>query len=211
LLGFAAEVALCQPGGGRGNIEFLPGGGRFSATHVPLGALIQKAYNFTSPQCHAKAEHPLSAAEMLRLLQNLLEDRFKLVLRRETKEIQASPVVLHILMTPLRSIPTTHGCGRHSYNALDLLIKDATMADLAWRLSSLTILEDHVVVDKTGLDGHYDIDLKFAGQSASAPPSDSDAPSIFTALREQLGLRLEAQKIPLEVLSVEHAERPAGN
>jgi Protein of unknown function (DUF3738) len=95
--------------GGRGNIEFLPGGGRFSATHVPLGALIQKAYNFTSPQCHAKAEHPLSAAEMLRLLQNLLEDRFKLVLRRETKEIQASPVVLHILMTPLRSIPTTHG------------------------------------------------------------------------------------------------------
>jgi Protein of unknown function (DUF3738) len=82
--------------GGRGNIEFLPGGGRFSATHVPLGALIQKAYNFTSPQCHAKAEHPLSAAEMLRLLQNLLEDRFKLVLRGETKEIQASPVVLHI-------------------------------------------------------------------------------------------------------------------
>src|ERR1700722_5790416 len=98
-----------------------------------------------------------------------------------------------------------------SYKGLDLLIQDATMADLAWRLSSLTILENHVVVDKTGLDGHYDIELKFAGQSASAPPSDSDAPSIFTALREQLGLRLDAQKIPLEVLSVEHAERPAGN
>jgi uncharacterized protein (TIGR03435 family) len=76
--------------------DFLPGGERFSATHVPLGALTQTAYNLTSPQCQAKAEHPVSAAEMLRLLQNLLEDRFKLVLRRETKEIQASPVVLHI-------------------------------------------------------------------------------------------------------------------
>jgi uncharacterized protein (TIGR03435 family) len=91
------------------------------------------------------------------------------------------------------------------------VIPDATLSDLAWRLSSLTILEDHVVVDKTGLDGHYDFELKFAAQSPNGPPPDSDAPSIFTALREQLGLRLDAQKIPLEVLSVEHAERPQGN
>ena len=85
------------------------------------------------------------------------------------------------------------------------------MADLAWRLSSLTILEDHVVVDETGLDGHYDIERKFSGVSPTEPLSGNDAPSIFTALREQLGLRLDAQKIPLEVLSVEHAERPAEN
>jgi uncharacterized protein (TIGR03435 family) len=99
----------------------------------------------------------------------------------------------------------------HSFYALDLIIKDATMADLAWRLSSLTILNNHVVVDKTGLAGHYDLELKFAGQSPTAPPPDSDAPSIFTALREQLGLRLEAQKIPLEVLSVVYADRPTEN
>jgi uncharacterized protein (TIGR03435 family) len=202
--------------------------------------LIQTAYNLTSPQCscygsavpvllenydiQAKAEHPVSAAEMLRLLQNLLEDRFKLLLRRETKELQAYAMVvdkggpkLHASLAPYINDAAplnpyhARGVEGHYYYALDLLIKNATMADLAWRLSSLTILEDHVVVDKTGLDGHYDIELKFAGQSASAPPSDSDAPSIFTALREQLGLRLEAQKIPLEVLSVEHAERPAGN
>jgi uncharacterized protein (TIGR03435 family) len=254
LLALAAEVALCQPGTsfeaasirlnkdakGRGNIEFLPGGERFSATHVPLGALIQTAYNLTSPQCscyssavpvllenydiQAKADHPVSAAEMLRLLQELLEDRFKLVLRHETKELQAYAMVLDKGGPKLHASSAAYindaaplnpyharGVEGHSYDSLDLLIKDATMADLAWRLSSLTILEDHVVVDKTGLDGHYDIELKFASESPTAPPSDSDAPSIFTALCEQLGLRLDAQKIPLEVLTVEHAERPAEN
>ena len=68
---------LCASPGGRGNIEFLPGGGRFSATHVPLGALIQTAYNLTSPQCQAKAEHPVSAAEMLRLLQSFIGGPFQ--------------------------------------------------------------------------------------------------------------------------------------
>jgi uncharacterized protein (TIGR03435 family) len=58
--------------------------------------------------------------------------------------------------------------------------------------------------------GHYDVELKFAGASPTEPLSGNDAHSIFTILREQLGLRLDAQKIPLEVLSVEHAARPAG-
>lgn len=200
LLAFAADVALCQPGTsfeaasirlnkgskGRGNIEFLPGGERFSATNVPLGALIQTAYNLTSSQCfcyssavpvllenydiQAKAEHPVSAAEMLRLLQNLLQDRFRLVLRRETKELQAYAMVVDKGGPRLHASGAVHtndaaplnpyharGVEGHSYYSLDILIKDATMADLAWRLSSLTILEDHVVVDKTGLDGHTTI------------------------------------------------------
>jgi uncharacterized protein (TIGR03435 family) len=236
----AASIRLNKDSKGRGNMEFLPGGERFSATHVPLGALIQTAYNLTSPQCscyssavpvlaenydiQAKAEHPVSAAEMLRLLQNLLQDRFKLVLRRETKELQAYAMVVDKGGPKLHASSAAHvsdaaplnpyharGVEGHSYYALDIVIKDATMADLAWRLSSLTILEDHVVVDKTGLDGHYDLDVKFSGVSPTEPLSGNDAPSIFTALREQLGLRLDARKIPLEVLSVEHAERPAGN
>jgi uncharacterized protein (TIGR03435 family) len=86
------------------------------------------------------------------------------------------------------------------------LFKDETMADYAFRLSTLVVLDGRVVVDKTGLDGHYDFDLKFAGDSSSA-----DGPAIFTALREQLGLRLEPRKIPLEFLSAERAERPAEN
>ena len=254
LLAFTAGVVLCQPAPsfevasirwnksskGRGNIEFPPGGERFSAIDVPLGALIQMAFGLTYPQCscqnaalpvlserfdvQAKAEHPVSAAEMLQLLQNLLVDRFKLVIRRETRELQAYALVVDKGGLKLRPSGVSHvddaaplnpshatGVESHSSYSLDLVIKDATMADLAWRLSSLTILENHVVVDKTGLDGHYDLELTFAGQPTDAPLSGDDAPSIFTALREQLGLRLDAQKIPLEVISVEHAEPPAEN
>lgn len=221
-------------------MEFLPGGERFSATNVPLGALVQIAYNLSNPQCscqssllpvlseryeiQAKAEHPVEAIEMLRLLQSLLADRFKLVVRRETKELQAYALVVDKGGPKLHesNVSPNHeaaplnpyharGVEGHSFYALDLIIKDATMSELAWRLSSLTILDNHVVVNETGLTGHYDFELKFAGQSPTAPPPDSDAPSIFTALREQLGLRLDARKIPLEVLSVVHAERPTEN
>jgi uncharacterized protein (TIGR03435 family) len=254
LLAFSAGLAMCQPAPsfeaasirlnksskGGGDIEFLPGAERFSATNVPLAALILTAYNLTSPQCscsskavpvlserfdiQAKAEHPVGPREMLRLLQSLLADRFKLAVRHETKDLEAYALVIDKGGPKLRPSKAPHfndaaplnpyharGVEGHSSYALDLVITDATMADLAWRLSSLTILEDHVVVDKTGLDGRYDFELKFAAQSPNGPPADSDAPSIFTALREQLGLRLDARKIPLEVLSVEHAERPARN
>src|SRR5579862_9763487 len=252
-LGFAAAAAFCQPAtsfevasirlnksGVRGNIEFLPGGERFSATDVPLGALIQMAYNLTNPQCscqrselpvlaerfdiQAKTEHPVGPGEMLRLLRSLLADRFKLAVRRETKELEAYALVVDRGGPKLHSSNVSHfhhdspvnpyharGVEGRSFYSLILVITDATLADLAWQLSSLTILDDHVVVDKTGLDGRYDFELKFAGQSPAAPPADSDAPSIFTALREQLGLRLDARKMPLEVISVEYAERPADN
>src|ERR1700685_2042472 len=167
----------------RGDIEFAPGGERFFASNVPLGALIQMAYNLTNPQCtcensaipvlaerfdiQAKAEHPMSPAEMLRMLQNLLRDRFKLAVRRETKELPAYAMVVdkggpklhpsrapHINdAAPLNPYHAWGVEGRSPSYALDLVIADATIADLAWRLSSHTILEDHVVVDKTGLDG----------------------------------------------------------
>lgn len=97
----AASIRLNKSSKGGGNVEFLPGGERFSATNVPLGALVQIAYNLSNPQCscqssllpvlserydiRAKAEHPVEAGEMLRLLQSLLADRFKLVVRRGDK------------------------------------------------------------------------------------------------------------------------------
>jgi uncharacterized protein (TIGR03435 family) len=166
----------------------------------------------------------VNPAEMRQLLQYLLQDRFKLAVRRETKELQAYAMVVDKGGPKLHSSIAPHlhdtaplnpyharGIEGRSYYALNLMIADATMADLAWRLSSLTILDDHVVVDKTGLNGHYDLELRFSGVSPTEPASGNDAPSIFTALREQLGLRLELRKIPLEFLTVEHAERPTDN
>jgi uncharacterized protein (TIGR03435 family) len=83
------------------------------------------------------------------------------------------------------------------------------------------------VVDKTGLTGKYDFTVKwtpdesqgamFKGPgsgppgSASKPPPDSSGPSIFTAIQEQLGLKLESQKGPVEILVIDHVEKPSEN
>jgi uncharacterized protein (TIGR03435 family) len=65
------------------------------------------------------------------------------------------------------------------------------------------------VVDKTGLKGTYDFTLQFTPQQSTA--TDSTAPSIFTAIQEQLGLKLESQKAPMEVIVIDHIEKPSEN
>ena len=70
------------------------------------------------------------------------------------------------------------------------------------------------VLDKTGLTGRYDIELEWTPerlQMQSAPALDAGPPSIFTALQEQLGLRLESAKGPVKTLVIDHVERPSGN
>ena len=86
----------------------------------------------------------------------------------------------------------------------------ASIGALASQLSSV---ERRSVIDKTGLTGSYDIDLKWTPDDAPVGGgADSDTgPSIFTALQEQLGLKLEAAKGPVETLVVDHAEPPSEN
>jgi len=90
------------------------------------------------------------------------------------------------------------------------------MPQLATTLSTWV---DRIVVDRTGLSGSYDVDLQWtpdqmpfglgvAPPAAAALPIDPDRPSIFTALQEQLGLKLEAQRGQVEVLVIDRAEPP---
>jgi uncharacterized protein (TIGR03435 family) len=73
------------------------------------------------------------------------------------------------------------------------------------------------VVDKTGISGGFDITFRWTPAEGEANyrdadrPLDPNAPSIFTAIQEQLGLKLEAEKGPLEVLVIDHIERPSPN
>jgi uncharacterized protein (TIGR03435 family) len=80
------------------------------------------------------------------------------------------------------------------------------------------------VLDKTGLTGRYDLTLKWTPDQnqgmmpggprpsgEDAPPADATGPSLFTAIQEQLGLKLESEKAPLDVLVVQHVERPTEN
>jgi uncharacterized protein (TIGR03435 family) len=86
----------------------------------------------------------------------------------------------------------------------------------------LSMALDRPVIDKTGIAGVFDIDLQSAVEGTrmaqSVPPDGNlrpvpsePAPSIFTAIQEQLGLKLEATKAPVEVLVIDHAEKPDAN
>jgi uncharacterized protein (TIGR03435 family) len=106
-------------------------------------------------------------------------------------------------------------CGGFSNARGQMLGSRVTMAKFA---SSLSTTVSRTVVDKTGLIGTYEVALKWVPDD-SAPPLPPDAPdapaaaaagqgpSIFTALQEQLGLRLEAQKGPVEILVIDHVEK----
>jgi len=175
----------------------------------------------------AKAGHPARPDEMLRMLRALLEDRFKLVVRRETREApvyvltvakgdpKLQPASVSERLGPSPRTPA-HAGGSELASG-HLVFRDESMADFAWALSRTGGLGDRVVVDQTGLTETYDFELMFARESAphGADPREATAvlenPSIFAALQEQLGLKLESRKAPVEFLIVEHVERPTEN
>ena len=87
--------------------------------------------------------------------------------------------------------------------------RKSSMFNLVRTLETLNFM-DRPILDRTELSGEFDFEMKFA------PPNNNgfgntSSPSIFTALQEQLGLRLEATKAPVEILVIDHAEKPDAN
>jgi uncharacterized protein (TIGR03435 family) len=94
---------------------------------------------------------------------------------------------------------------------------------MAALVSTLSMRLNRVVLDRTGLSGNFDIDLTWTPDqnqmpqgapppgAPDLPPIDPNGPSIFTAVQEQLGLKLESTKGPVEVLVIDHVERPTEN
>jgi uncharacterized protein (TIGR03435 family) len=85
-----------------------------------------------------------------------------------------------------------------------LVFRGESMREFAWALSRTAATGDRVVVDQTGLSGGYDFDLRYVREGA-------DGPSVFEAVWEQLGLRLESKKAAVEMVVIEHVERPTEN
>jgi uncharacterized protein (TIGR03435 family) len=139
-----------------------------------------------------------------------LADRFRLRTHRDTREMPVYALVAASpdkRLGPALKVSTAETRTRISPTSISAV--SMTMARLALTLS---VVVGRVVTDETGLPGTYDLELKFAPEGPlppAAPPADPDAPSIFTALREQLGLRLDGRRGPVEVLVVDGIERPA--
>lgn len=224
-----ASVRINRAEGGRASAEFAPGGERFTATNTPLGQLIVMAYGVTPRQVtpldpvvyekydiQATSDHAVSREEMLRMLQALLAERFKLRFHREMRVLPAYALVVDKrgpkLQVSKEQLPWTLSRSRgNEPRSGRIIFESESMPDFAATLSTLVVI-GRVVVDKTGLSGSYDFELNFAPPDRLSDPSMSqDAPSIFTAVQEQLGLRLELQNAPVEVLVIEHVEKASDN
>jgi len=144
------------------------------------------------------------------MLQAVLADRFQLKLHTETRELPIYNLVLAKGGSKLTESPKdknfgySTGAGKLSGNGIPL---DSLAVSLSGQVGRL-------IVNKTGLDGKYTIDLKWQPDpmAAGSSPAGNDAlPDLFTALEEQLGLKLEPAKGPVNVYIVDHAEKPSEN
>jgi uncharacterized protein (TIGR03435 family) len=163
--------------------------------------------------------------QMRERLRALLADRFQLTLHRETKEQSVYALVIgkngfKLQESDTKGAPGPRGMmrmGRGQFTGQAVQLRMLTQA-----LSSQL---GRPVIDRTGLTGSYDFKLEWTpdpGQSGpfggggppgadAPPPPDPNGPSLFTAVQEQLGLRLESQKGPVEMLVIDRVEKPSEN
>ena len=206
--------------------------GRFEATNVTPRLLILNAYGLPDFRLAnlpswagderfdvaGRSAGSVGRDEISAMVRSLLADRFQLRAHRETREL---PTYALVSASPdrrpgpsLRASAIDCSTDRSQCNTRitprSLTASGMTMARLA---ATLTGIVGRVVTDSTAMAGAYDLELAFAPEGPlppGAPPSaaDSDAPSIFTALQEQLGLKLDGRRGPVEVLVIDSIERP---
>jgi uncharacterized protein (TIGR03435 family) len=220
---------------GRHHIINAPGESRFRTVNLALRDLIQFAYglpdsqilggpawfNSTMFDIDAKSD-PLVDARLHALpteqarhrkrlmVQALLADRFQLKAHEETRQL---PVYVLIVakngpkFKPSQINGTTIDTGR---TQLHIAGSDDTVSVLARELAQVL---GRVVLTQTGLTGRYDLSLRWTPDDVAAlAPSSLDAPpGIFTAIQEQLGLKLESKKGPVPVLVIDSVEMPSAN
>jgi len=142
-------------------------------------------------------------AQLEERLQSLLEERFHLVCHREMRELPVYELVVAKGGLRMKEVPADPNFKLRMPKGR-ILANGGTTGMLASVLSNQL---NRPVTDKTGLTARYAIDLQFAPEDVPADPH----PSLFTALQEQLGLKLEGRKSPSEVLVIDHVEKPSEN
>jgi uncharacterized protein (TIGR03435 family) len=217
-----ATVKLPDPNNRVLDFRVMPGG-RLTVTNQPLRILIQQAYDLKPYQIsggaawmssdrfdiNAKAEGEPTRPQMMAMLQTLLEDRFHLQVHRETKE---GDVFLLVVakngpkLKPTVETKTFVGLSRNTPPELPGVSysiggKKASVALMAERLADMALRRP--VLDRTGIQGEFDFKLDYA-----IDDNPETGPSIFAAIQEQLGLKLEAGKGPVEMIVIDRAQKP---
>jgi uncharacterized protein (TIGR03435 family) len=207
--------------------------GRISARNVTLKRCVRGAYGIEEAQVlggpkwvdearydiEARAAGPAGDHELMMMLQSLLAERFKLAFHRETRALPGYALVLG--KGGLKAKPSEPDADSRTSSRWGIIEgAGCDMAHLALKLSEALHLP---VADFTAVPGEFDFKLEWTADDMQAkPPSGGDkpviaapegvsGPSIFEALQEQLGLKLESRKVPAEVLVIDSAEKPSEN
>ena len=198
-------------------------GGRFNAIGINVATMIIYAYDVKLYQisgatewmyaeaydiaAKAPTESTLTIEQVRPMLQALLADRFALKFHPGTKEMQVYALKIGKKGPKVKlSSPAATPSVNYRMGALSQMnFAKTSLPQFARALSNFA---DRPVIDRTNLKGNYDVKLEW--NSDDAQP-DSRAPGLFTAIQEQLGLKLEAQKGPVEMMLIDHAERPSEN
>ena len=238
-VGAAFEVATIkpvEPGAEKGRYIVMQGTNRFVEKNYTLVRLIGAAYDLSPKEilggpAWMDADHYDIVAitpgtklptheEQMAMLRNLLADRFKLTFHRQQEEFS-----IYVLEVAKGGARLTKSTAPESDPAqlistvypqrIHLPARNATMDEFASLLQRALL--DRPVVNKTGLAGRYDFDLDWApdetqfGGEVGVAPSDAPSPPFFTAIEQQIGLKVTATRGPVEALVVDSAERPSAN
>lgn len=212
-------------------------GGNLAVENQSLNDLIQFAWEVQGKQIaegpawmgterwsiEARPDRPgmPSNVQIREMVQKLLTERFALKLHEEKREMAAYALTVGKDGSKLTKSADASGLAGFSMGPLGVMhAGSATMGDLAHILQNGIL--DRPVLDETGLSGKWDFTLKwtpdetqFAGMPVRVPAAPADdanaAPPLFTAIQEELGLKLEAQKADVPVLVIDHVDHPSPN
>jgi bla regulator protein blaR1 len=215
------EVASVKPSNSDASSSGIhTGHGRLDGNNVTLKRCIMGAYGvgphqvFGGPdwmesdrfEITAKADQPTGGDDVLMLmLQSLLAERFHLVVRRETRTIPA--LVLEVAKNGPKLEKAEAGeAGTNTSTSNTGRFIDAHNISMDLFAKVLARQMELPVVNGTGLEGVFNFKLQWSPQSQAV-----EGVSIFTAIQEQLGLRLHSRKAPVEILVIEHVEKPSEN
>jgi uncharacterized protein (TIGR03435 family) len=220
-----ASIRINTNGAGGGFPELAPGAKRVTATNQLMVMLLMFAYDVSPLQIsgipdafwqerydiNAACDQPITKEQLPSLFRGLLAERFHLSVHRESRE---QPVYA---LVPGKGGPrlheTSHKDDKPGFRQSGYTFTFVN-ADMSYLLGVLSQVSGRKVVDQTGLRGRYDFKLSYApnrgatgpdGPTAS-PATDGLPDSVFTALREQLGLNLEPQKSQVEFIVIDRLD-----
>ena len=221
-----ATIKVLEPVPFGTNLPINIGGyrnGSFSMNNVTLGEALQFAYNLVSQdqisgpdwiksrdtryEIVGKTTADVELPQVRPMVAALLAERLKVVVRRESKTmpfLALVPAKSGPKLQPADPNPQGNGGYRGKINGPQM-----PMSLLA---SLLSRFENQLIVDRTGLTGRYQMKLEYTPEDRVATAAADAPPTLTSALEEQLGLRLESRREPLDVIVVERAEKvPTGN